>query len=87
MQHGRLAIFDEMSMIGRAFLGKVLYRAAEVSDLGPSQVTLAGMDAILAGHFAQAPPIGDEPLFKQGAYAGKALNKPSKREAAPDAKS
>ena len=40
-----------------------------------------GLDVILAGHLAQAQPIGDDSLCKEGAYvakAGKGLNKPPK---------
>ena len=38
-----------------------------------------GMDVVLTGHEAQARPIGDEPLYKEGHYKGKGLNKPRGR--------
>ena len=70
---GDLAIFDEFSMLGKAFIGKVLYRAREV-DPG-TDASLAGLDCIAAGHAAQATPIGDDPLFKPGGYTGKSTNR------------
>ena len=41
----------------------------------PVVLSLGGLDVILAGHLAQAAPIGDDPLYKPGAYKGKGLNK------------
>ena len=38
--------------------------------------SLAGLDVVLAGHLAQAAPIGDDPLYKPGRYQGKGVNKP-----------
>ena len=70
-----LGVFDEYSMLGKAFLGKILFRAREAED-PPSGLSLGGLDVILAGHLAQAAPIGDDPLYKPGAYKGKGLNKP-----------
>ena len=35
-----------------------------------------GMDVVLTGHELQARPIGEDPMYKEGAYQGKALNKP-----------
>ena len=65
-----LAIFDEFSMLGKAFVGKLLFR---VEDAQPEHTTesLFGLDAILAGHLAQAAPIGDDPVYKEGLYKGK----------------
>ena len=87
VRYALLAIFDEVSMIGIVFMGKVLYRAQEVAEPCGAQETLAGIDVILSGHLAQAPPIGDEPIYKTGAYTGKALNKPPTGDSGPGAKS
>ena len=60
-----LAVFDEFSMLGKAFVGKILFRVrdAEREDTGKS---LGGLDAVLSGHLAQAAPIGDDPVYKPG---------------------
>ena len=47
-------------------------------------MTLFGPDCILAGHLAQAPPIGDDPVYKTGAYKGKGLNLPPKGYTGPE---
>ena len=51
-----------------------------------SGLTLGGLDAILAGHLAQAAPIGDDPVYKPGAYKGKGLNKPPDNYRGPEPK-
>ena len=51
---------------------------------------MGGLNVVLAGHSAQAKPIGDEPLYKMGPYVGKGLNQSGKGErdaAAPSCKS
>ena len=52
VQNGGLAVFDGFSMLGKAFIGKVLYRAREVAPGAES--SLAGLDCIMPGHAAQA---------------------------------
>ena len=52
-----LAIFDEFSMLGKDFVGKILFRARD-ADPEASPDTLGGTDAVLSGHLAQAAPIG-----------------------------
>ncbi len=69
-----LAIFDEFSMLGKDFVGKVLLRARD-ADPEASPETLGGMDAVLSGHLAQAAPIGGDALYKPGGYKGRGLNK------------
>ena len=73
VENGDLAVFDEFSMLGKAFLGKVLYRAREVAP--GAAASLGGLDCIKAGHLAQAAPIGDDPVFKPGGYSGKSTNR------------
>ena len=95
LKHARLAVLDEYSMIGRMFFGKFDYRASEAlghrsKNMRGHHVSMGGLDVVLAGHSAQARPIGDDPLYKMGTYSGKGLNKPPKGEkdsAAPSCKS
>ena len=47
---------------------------------------MGGLDAILAGRLVQAAPIGDDPLYKPGAYKGKGLNKPPDNYKGPEPK-
>ena len=75
MRQARLFVMDEMSMIGRQMLGKIEFRMREVLGNAPDareeEVYLKGRDAVLAGDPKQCPPIGDEPLYKEGFYSGK----------------
>ena len=71
-----LAVFDEFSMLGKGFLGKVLYRARDAAPDSSQGLSLFGLDCILAGHLAQAAPIGDDPLYYTGKCKGEGLNKP-----------
>ena len=82
VENGDLAVFDEFSMLGKAFVGKALYRAREVAP-GVAG-SLAGLGCILAGHLAQATPIGDDPVFKPGGYTGKSTNRPPENYRGPD---
>ena len=72
-------------MLGRAFVGKILFRARD-ADATPSGLSIGGLDVILAGHLAQAAPIGDDPVYKPGAYRGKGLNKPPDNYSGPEPK-
>ena len=81
LKHAILAVMDEMSMIGRSFLGKILDRvgtvkAADVSsDFGRGrEVSMGGLDVMLTGHCAQIKGVCEEYLWKAGAYSGKAQN-------------
>ena len=78
-----LAIFDEFSMLGKAFVGKLLFRVEDAQPEHTSE-SLFGLDAILAGHLAQAAPIGDDPVYKEGPYKGKGLNKPPDNYSGPE---
>ena len=75
-RYADIGIFDEFSMLGRAFVGKILFRVRDAQLKRTPQWWLAGMDALFAGHLAQAAQIGDEPLYQPGRYKGKGLNKP-----------
>ena len=46
--------------------------------------TLGGKDVVMSGDFKQANPIGDDPMYKLGEYAGKGQNKPKHAERTPD---
>ena len=84
MRQAQLFVIDELSMVGRGMLGKIEFKVRDVltrsmpgapeSEEGP--VYLAGKDAVLSGDLKQATPIGDDPVFRQGVYAGKGKNKP-----------
>ena len=63
-------------MMGKGFIGKILFRAEDAAPDASFGMALFGLDCILAGHLAQAPQIGDDPVYKTGAYKGKGLNKP-----------
>jgi len=82
LRNAEVFIIDEYSMVGRQMLGKVLYKARECL---PGIKSMGGKDVVLAGDAKQAAPIGDEPMFRVGAYRGKGLNKPRRGEAAEDA--
>ena len=70
-----LTVFDEFSMLGQAFIGKILFRARDAQP-EDARGSLFGLDVIKAGHLAQAAPIGDDPVYKSRPYTGKGLNKP-----------
>ncbi len=76
-------------MLGKAFIGKILYRVEDAlkpeEQRRASSRSIGGMDAVLAGHLAQAAPIGDDPVWKIGPCTGKGLNKPPDRYRGPDA--
>ena len=67
-------------MIGKIFMGKMLFRARNVLGSAPAafgrDVSMGGLDVILSGHGAQAQPIGQDSLGKVGPYTGKATNQP-----------
>ena len=69
-------ILDEMSMIGRAMLGKIDHRCREARGdhrvVGVRRTgSLGGLGCIELGDFKQAPPIGDESQYREEAYRGK----------------
>ena len=76
--HTCLAVLDEFSMLGRRFLGQILFRTSQILGARPEhfaeECTFGGLDVILAGHADQAKPIGDESVFKPGKYTGKAVH-------------
>ena len=80
MDQSRLFVIDEMSMVGRQMLGKIEFKVRDTlqsaSKRGGVDALLGGRDTVLAGDPKQAPPIGDEPCYKEGAYTGKGQNKP-----------
>ena len=88
MQQAFLFVMDEMSMVGRQMMGKIEFKVrdtlrGEIKGL-PATATLAGRDCVLAGDPKQANPIGDDPLYKEGAYTGKGQNKPKGSDRTPD---
>ena len=88
LEQARLFVMDEMSMVGRQMLGKIEFKVRntllqETARL-PDSMTLAGRDVVLSGDPKQANPIGDEPLYRAGAYKGKGQNKPRASDRTPD---
>ena len=75
-----LLVLDEFSMVGRKMLGKLVYRAREVFE-DPRGEPFPDRDFVMAGDPKQAQPVGDEPMYKPGAYTGSDLNKPRKKQA------
>ena len=75
MDQARLFVFDEMSMVGRQMLGKIEFKVRDTlqsaEKRGGEDALLAGRDAVMAGDPKQAPPIGDDPQYREGAYTGK----------------
>ena len=65
-------------MIGRQMMGKIEFRIRDTlkgtMPRGTDTMYLGGRDAVLAGDPKQAPPLGDEPLCRLGAYEGPAVN-------------
>ena len=87
MDQSRLFVIDEMSMVGRQMLGKIEFKVRDTlqsaSKRGGVESLLGGRDTVLAGDPKQAPPIGDEPCYKEGAYNGKGQNKPKGSDRTP----
>ena len=50
-----------------------MFRARD-ARLEATRGSLFGLDVIMAGHLAQAAPIGDDPVYKSGACKEKGLN-------------
>ena len=80
LKGARTLVLDEFSMLGKIFTGKMLLRARDVWGSKPPafrrDVTMGGLDVIVAGHSAQAQPIGDDSLCKVGPYTGRGRNQP-----------
>ena len=87
MVHSRLFVLDEMSMIGRTMLGKIEFKVRDTLGqkvgAGGEDLMLAGKDCVLAGDPKQAPPLGDEPMWREGEYRGRGQNKPKGSESTP----
>ena len=87
MTQARTFVMDEMSMIGRKMLGKIEFKVGDI--LKPAQtfrengIYLAGKNAVLAGDPKQAAPIGDDPMYREGAYDKKGENKPKGSDRTP----
>ena len=91
LRQAELLLLDELSMLGRGMLGKIEFKvrdflrgvSADVPAGGLDEQLLAGKDAVLAGDWKQAPPIGDDPLYRFGSYSGKGQNKPKGADQTP----
>ena len=80
LKGARALVLDEFSMLGKVFMGKMLLRARDIFGSKPAEfrrdVSMGGLDVIVAGHSAQAQPIGDDSLCKVGPYTGRGRNQP-----------
>ncbi|MCP4861774.1 MAG: AAA family ATPase, partial [Planctomycetes bacterium] len=87
MQRARLWVLDEMSMVGRRMLGKIEFKVRDhlgsIPAYDGSEVYMGDKDTVLCGDPKQCPPIGDEPLYQEGEYGGKAENKPKTADRVP----
>ena len=75
-------------MVGRQMLGKIEFKLrntlkGEFNKLREGTY-LVNRDAVLAGDPKQAPPIGDDPMYREGAYRGKGKNKPRGADGTPN---
>jgi hypothetical protein len=88
MRLAKLYVLDEMSMIGRRMLGKIEFKLRDhqghARAPNGSEPVMGQKDFILCGDPKQCPPIGDEPIYQHGEYAGKAENKPSNAQNVPE---
>ena len=64
-----------------AWLTRARLRSA-ARDVG-EDAFLAGRDTVLGGDPKQANPIGDDPMYKEGAYTGQGQNKPRGSDRTP----
>ena len=88
LERVELAVVDELSMVGRAMAGKIEFKFRDTlrghaTARGTEDRMLCGRDAVLSGDARQAPPIGDEPLYREGEYAQRGQNKPPKADRTP----
>ena len=87
MDRSRLFVMDEMSMIGRMMLGKIEFKVRDTLGqkvgAGGEDLLLGGKDTVLSGDPKQAPPLGDEPMWREGEYRGKGKNKPKGSDGTP----
>ena len=83
-----LTVMDEMSMLGRMFMGKILYRVQGVLGDAPEHygrsVSMGGLDVVVTGHPAQIRMVGDDYWWKPGPYTGKAKNLPPRQSEGPE---
>ena len=88
LDQARIFVIDEMSMVGRQMLGKIEYKVRDTlvaaRRRGGEDALLGGRDTVLAGDPKQANPIGDDPMYRPGAYTGKGQNKPKGSDRTPD---
>jgi len=93
LKQARLAVNDEVSMIGRVMHGKMDFLVEDAigeiarSRYGDDTPSFGGLDLIEAGDLRQATPIGDSSIFVEGPYTGLGLNKPADGERPDDAPS
>ena len=87
LEQAQLFVLDELSMLGRSMLGKIEFKVRDTlqdaKSRGGEDALLGGRNVVLAGDPKQAPPIGDDPMFREGAYTGKGQNKPAGSDRTP----
>ena len=66
LQHARLALIDEISMVGRQMMGRIATRfeeAAPLSDARQQEHDLGGFSAVAVGDPAQCEAMGDQQIY------------------------
>ncbi len=82
LRNARLAIHDEVSMLGRAMHGKMDFMIQDAigsvarQRFGDPVPSMGGLDVLEVGDLKQAPPIGDKGIFATGPYKGAGKNLP-----------
>ena len=87
LRRARLFVLDELSMIGRMMLGKIEFQVRDHLGNQPSsdgsEVFMGNKDLVLCGDPKQCPPIGDDPMYRNGECSGRGENKPSGAQDVP----
>ena len=70
MKAANFTVLDEISMFGKRFMGKIVYRVQDTLgksplEFGDRYVSMSGMDCVLNGHMLQAKPIGDLEVYRE----------------------
>ena len=65
LEHTKLLVFDEISMLGRQIMGKIDDRCSQgkTAEQNPNGATLGGLSCVGVGDPAQCPPIKDDVFY------------------------
>lgn len=87
MEHWRLGVTGELSLIGRQMLPTIDFKLRDtlverVRARG-DEISFGGKDVVLSGDPKPAAPLGDEAMWRDGEYRGKGQNKPKGSDGNP----